>query len=107
MQIFSQVAGAVHHLHSLGIYHRDLKLENILIDERQHIKLIDFGFSIKSNPSENLKMYCGTPSYMAPELVGKRDYKGWAVDVWALGIILYTILSGYFPFRGNNEKDMF
>lgn len=95
------------YIHGKGICHRDLKFENILIDERNHIKIIDFGFGIKSDKHKWLSMYCGTPSYMAPELVAWKEYSGYEVDIWALGVILYCLLAGYFPFRGDTEKILF
>ena len=84
----------------MNICHRDLKLENILIDERNNVKIIDFGFSVSSAPDQKLKIFCGTPSYMAPEIVQKKDYNGFATDIWSLGIILYVMLSGNYPFKG-------
>lgn len=88
------------YLHGLNICHRDLKLENILIDERNNVKLIDFGFSVCSSPDQKLKIFCGTPSYMAPEIVQKKDYSGFATDIWSLGILLYVMLTGNYPFKG-------
>ena len=71
------------------------------------MKLIDFGFSVNAFPRDKLKVFCGTPSYMAPEIVQKKEYTGQSIDVWALGVILYTLLAGFFPFRGQSEKDLF
>eukprot|EP00347_Sterkiella_histriomuscorum_P019679 403340700 len=104
---FKQLCESMRYLHSMNICHRDLKLENILIDDRNNIKLIDFGFSICTPPDQKLKIFCGTPSYMAPEIVQKKDYDGFATDIWSLGIILYVILSGNYPFKGQNERDLF
>lgn len=74
-----------------NIVHRDIKLENILIDESSKtIKVIDFGFSICTGVK--LKIFCGTPTYMAPEIVSKVDYCGKKADIWALGIVLYVLL---------------
>lgn len=87
--------------------HRDLKLDNILIEEGKTIKIIDFGFSVLSNPSQKLKIFCGTPSYMAPELTQKREYDGKAVDMWALGVLLFVLLTGSFPFRGHSESELY
>jgi serine/threonine protein kinase len=94
-------------LHGQGIVHRDLKLENILIDDRNNVKLIDFGFSVCVGKDQKLKVFCGTPSYMAPEIVQKKDYSGFATDIWSLGIILYVLFSGNYPFKGQNEKELF
>ena len=84
-----------------------MKLENILIDDRNHLKLIDFGFSVCISPEQRLRIFCGTPSYMAPEIVQKKEYSGFATDVWSMGIILFVILTGFFPFKGQNERDLF
>ena len=82
--------------------HRDLKLENILLNSDNLIKIIDFGFSSKSG--QKLQNFCGTPPYMAPEITVKLPYYGNPADVWALGIILYLMLYGKFPFRATSEK---
>jgi len=66
---FRQICEALKFLHDSSICHRDLKLENILIDERSNVKIIDFGFSVCTPPECKLKIFCGTPSYMAPEIV--------------------------------------
>ena len=82
------------YLHEQCICHRDLKLENILIDERNNVKLIDFGFSVSTPLDSKLKIFCGTPSYMAPEIVQKKEYNGFSTDVWSLGVILFLMLTG-------------
>ena len=88
-------------MHENNIIHRDLKLENILIDTSNlNIKLIDFGFAIKISNQKKLTIFCGTPSYMCPEIVKKIEYFGKPADIWALGILLYVMLYGKFPFRG-------
>jgi serine/threonine protein kinase len=72
------------------------------------VKLIDFGFSVLTNtPNQRLKVFCGTPSYMAPEITRKTDYEGRPVDMWALGVLLYVMLTGTFPFRGISEQDLY
>ncbi|XP_051912658.1 uncharacterized protein LOC127594979, partial [Hippocampus zosterae] len=91
--------------HQLRIAHRDIKLENVLIDKSLGIKLIDFGFALES--SDRLKSFCGTPSYMAPEMVLKKGYDGRRVDVWALGVLLYRLVVGAMPFKGADEKALF
>ena len=98
--IFQQVIEAVAYLHEENIVHRDLKMQNILIDERFQIKLIDFGFANFYNKHKKYNVFCGTYSYMAPELVCRVPYDGKATDVWSLGVLLYIILTGDFPFKG-------
>lgn len=96
------------YLHSQGVAHRDIKLDNILIEEKINaVKIIDFGFSVLCNPSQKLKIFCGTPSYMSPELTMKREYDGRAVDMWALGVLLFVMLTGTFPFRGHSESELY
>lgn len=106
-KIFFQIVQAINYCHSKNIVHRDIKLENILLDENLKIKVIDFGFSISSPSSKKLNIFCGTPSYMAPEIVNKMMYNGHATDVWALGILLFVLLHGNFPFKGMDDKDLY
>lgn len=95
------------HLHSINVVHRDIKLDNVLIEEGSRaVKLIDFGFSVIVS-NQKLKVFCGTPSYMCPEIVRKEDYEGKPVDIWALGVLLYVMLTGTFPFRGVSEQDLY
>lgn len=105
--IFKQIVSGIDYVHSQGICHRDIKLENILLDDKNRIKLIDFGFAITCSVKEKLNVFCGTPSYMAPEIVSKKEYSGQGVDVWALGVVLYALLVGKFPFKGVDEKDLY
>lgn len=96
---------AVSYLHQRNICHRDIKLENIIIDpDTKIIKLIDFGFAVYS--TKPLKLYCGTPSYMAPEIISKKEYIGPPVDIWTCGIAYYTMLSGCFPFAAHTEREL-
>ena len=89
------------YLHEQGVIHRDVKLENILLDESYKIiKIIDFGFSIRFNGEKKLNVFCGTPSYMAPEICKKSEYYGKPADIWSLGIVLYVLLFSRFPFKG-------
>jgi serine/threonine protein kinase len=76
----------------------------LLEEGTRMVKLIDFGFSVLVNAqNQRLKVFCGTPSYMAPEITKKADYEGMPVDIWALGVLLYVMLTGNFPFRGTSE----
>uniref|UniRef100_G1NYP6 phosphorylase kinase n=1 Tax=Myotis lucifugus TaxID=59463 RepID=G1NYP6_MYOLU len=90
-------------LHKLDIVHRDLKPENILLDDDMNIKLTDFGFSCQLKPGEKLREICGTPSYLAPEIIEcsmNSDHPGYGkeVDMWSTGVIMYTLLAGSPPF---------
>lgn len=103
--VFRQIVSALEYMHAQDITHRDVKLENIIVD-RNKVKLLDFGFSCISK--EKLKIFCGTPSYMAPEIVSKREYFGGPADLWAAGVLLYYILYGTLPFKSvTNEKELF
>ena len=98
-----QVLEGVHYLHAKGIVHRDLKLENILLDEANPgmaIKIADFGLSKVFSPSTTLQTVCGSPLYMAPELLTVEQSGNYspAVDVWSVGVILFILLAGYSPF---------
>ena len=106
-RIFFQIAQAIEYLHSYGISHRDVKLENVLFDGNKNIKLIDFGFSTVCQHGKRLKVFCGTPSYMAPEIVRRTEYEGKPVDIWSLGILLYALLCGCFPFRAKSYPDLY
>ena len=91
---------SIEYIHSKQICHRDIKLENILLDENNNPKLIDFGFSTCIPNDQKYKMFCGTPSYMGPEIVNKKEYTGPPADIWALGVLLYALICGTFPFKG-------
>jgi len=102
---FKQIISAIKYCHSMNISHRDIKLENILLDTTNQIKIIDFGFSMKS--SEKLHNFSGTPSYMSPEIIMRKDHYGQFSDIWALGILLYVMICGVYPYKGKNEKELF
>jgi len=82
-RIFKQIMLGLKYCHKKCITHRDIKLENILLDENRNVKIIDFGFSTKIPNEQKVKMFCGTPSYMAPEIVTKQEYSGPPADIWA------------------------
>ncbi|KAK9463819.1 uncharacterized protein V1516DRAFT_668794 [Lipomyces oligophaga] len=102
-RIFSQLCGAVAYIHGKNIVHRDLKLENILLDKHNGVKLCDFGFTRECEPKRFLQTFCGTMCYAAPEMVRGERYQGQAIDVWSLGIILYALLCGELPFDEEDE----
>ncbi|WFD35209.1 hypothetical protein MCUN1_002059 [Malassezia cuniculi] len=104
--LFGQLCLAVAHIHSLGIVHRDLKLENILLDAQRNVKLSDFGFSREFEPRMFMDTRCGTTAYAAPEMLSGKRYLGESVDIWSLGIILFVLLCGYLPFDDDDERVM-
>ena len=105
--LFYQIVKGINYCQLKNICHRDIKLENILLLDNSKIKIIDFGFGIITNNNTYHKFFCGTPSYMSPEVINKEKYIAQFYDIWSLGILLYTMLCGFFPFFGNNEKELF
>ncbi|KAJ8898856.1 hypothetical protein K2173_008165 [Erythroxylum novogranatense] len=107
---FQQLITAVGHCHARGVFHRDLKLENLLLDENLDLKISDFGLSALNDqirPDGMLHTLCGTPAYVAPEILGKKGYDGAKVDVWSCGIILFVLVAGYLPFNDTNLMNMY
>ena len=96
--IMAQVLSGLAYMHARFIVHRDMKPDNIIYNPNTGIvKIIDFGFACVAR--EKLRVFCGTPSFMSPEIVAKREYRGAGADVWACGIILYACLTGTVPFK--------
>ncbi|PYH82064.1 serine/threonine protein kinase [Aspergillus uvarum CBS 121591] len=104
-KIFTQLVGAVAYVHSKSCVHRDLKLENILLDKHENVKLCDFGFTREyEGKASYLQTFCGTICYSAPEMLKGEKYAGEKVDVWSLGIILYALLAGELPFDDDDDQ---
>ncbi|CDH53138.1 pkinase-domain-containing protein [Lichtheimia corymbifera JMRC:FSU:9682] len=100
---FSQLASAIKYCHEQGIVHRDLKLENILLDENDNAKICDFGFARQTDNRQLLETFCGSLAYSAPEIIERKKYTGPETDIWSLGVILYTLLAGELPFDDDSE----
>lgn len=113
---FKQLVEGLEHCHNNGVCHRDLKPENLLLDTDGNLKISDFGFSTLNigdadgdgnARAELLHTTCGTPNYVAPEVLGKDGYDGKKADVWSVGVILYVLLAGYLPFDENTMAALF
>jgi serine/threonine protein kinase len=104
--IFKQIIEGLKYIHKKKIIHRDIKLDNILIDLTNTIKICDFGVSRKIEKGNLIYERCGTPAYIAPEIYAKVGYEGCQCDIWSAGITLYYILSGTLPFRGSNIQEL-
>jgi serine/threonine protein kinase len=106
--IMFQIIQGVHYLHSFGIVHRDLKLENIMMSDQKEQaspKIVDFGLSKIIGPNETANEPFGTLGYVAPEVLKKQPYT-FSCDIWSLGCILYALLSGSLPFDHNDQKEL-
>ncbi|OVA13524.1 Protein kinase domain [Macleaya cordata] len=104
-KLFQQLIDAVSYCHDKGVYHRDLKPENVLLDAKGNIKISDFGLSALPQHFRDdglLHTTCGSPHYVAPEVLANRGYDGSTSDLWSCGVILYVILTGYLPFDDRN-----
>eukprot|EP00005_Dracoamoeba_jomungandri_P012885 CAMPEP_0174270952 /NCGR_PEP_ID=MMETSP0439-20130205/46342_1 /TAXON_ID=0 /ORGANISM="Stereomyxa ramosa, Strain Chinc5" /LENGTH=286 /DNA_ID=CAMNT_0015360649 /DNA_START=163 /DNA_END=1024 /DNA_ORIENTATION=+ len=103
---FRQLILGVEYCHFQGICHRDIKPENLLLDDEGNLKITDFGlaalFKTQQGGVKLLKTMCGTPNYVAPEVLMKRKYDGCKADIWSCGCVLYTFLTGYMPFHDTN-----
>lgn len=100
---FAEIYLAITYLHSQNIIYRDLKPENVLLDMKGHVWLTDFGISSMSLTAQS---FCGTPEYLAPEILHSSSYDH-AIDLWSLGILLYEMLTGGPPFEGNTRESIF
>ncbi|MQM12724.1 hypothetical protein Taro_045642 [Colocasia esculenta] len=107
---FQQLVSAVDFCHSRGVSHRDLKPENLLLDDAGDLKVSDFGLSALPEQQRKdglLHTQCGTPAYVAPEVIRKRGYDGTQADLWSCGVILYVLLAGFLPFQDENMVRMY
>ncbi|NP_001315749.1 CBL-interacting serine/threonine-protein kinase 6-like [Malus sylvestris] len=107
---FQQLISAIDFCHSRGVYHRDLKPENLLLDQDGNLKVTDFGLSAFTEHLKQdglLHTTCGTPAYVAPEVIGKKGYDGAKADLWSCGVILYVLLAGFLPFQDDNLVAMY
>jgi 5'-AMP-activated protein kinase catalytic alpha subunit len=106
-KFFQQIISGVEYIHRVRICHRDLKPENLLLDEKNNIKIVDFGLSNTYKEGETLKTACGSPCYAAPEMIAGKRYHGLISDIWSCGIILYAMSCGYLPFEDPNTNKLY
>ena len=104
--IFRQLINTIKYLHSIGIVHRDIKPDNILLELDNTIKLCDFGVSKEVKENQLLTDSCGTPAFVAPEILKDSPYNPYMTDIWSSGVVLYAMITGFFPFRGVNETEL-
>ncbi|GLU13821.1 hypothetical protein SLE2022_304310 [Rubroshorea leprosula] len=107
---FQQLISAVAFCHARGVYHRDLKPENLLLDENGNLKVSDFGLSAVSDQIRQdglFHTFCGTPAYVAPEVLARKGYDAAKVDIWSCGVILFVLMAGYLPFNDRNVMAMY
>lgn len=107
---FQQLISAIRYCHSRGVFHRDLKPENLLLNDAGDLKVSDFGLSALPDQIRGdglLHTLCGTPAYVAPEVLAKKGYDGARIDVWSCGVILYVLNAGYLPFNDSNLMAMY
>lgn len=100
--VFKQIVYGLSHIHCWSVLHRDIKLDNILLDCVTGVKICDFGVSKIMKKGVLVNESCGTPAYLAPEIVKEEGYWGFSVDVWSLGVLLYAMLQGTVPFKADS-----
>lgn len=102
----AEIGSAISYLHSIGIIYRDLKTENVLLDSEGHVKLVDFGLAADATQVKTAHSFCGTPEYLAPEIIQHKDYS-FNVDEWSLGILMCELFFGEHPFYDSNQHVMY
>ena len=106
LKYFRQLIYGIAHIHCRGVLHRDIKLDNILLDDDMGVKICDFGVSRQLCKGQIIKEQCGTPAYLAPEIIINCGYSGFFSDLWSIGIALFTMLCGTVPYRGNSLQEL-
>ena len=104
--LFLKILIGICGLHAKNILHRDIKLDNILLDEHNNPMICDFGISRKMEKGEVINEQCGTPAYIAPEIILEKGYSGLKADIWSLGVMLYALLTGKMPFKGCTIEEL-
>ncbi|KAK7359212.1 hypothetical protein VNO77_01162 [Canavalia gladiata] len=107
---FQQLISAVEFCHARGVFHRDIKPENLLLDHNGNLKVSDFGLSAVSDQIRQdglFHTFCGTPAYVAPEVLARKGYDGAKVDIWSCGVVLFVLMAGYLPFHDRNVMAMY
>ncbi|CAN6185996.1 unnamed protein product [Urochloa humidicola] len=105
---FRQLVSAVRYCHARGVFHRDIKPENLLLDESGALKVADFGLGAVASDAGGLRhTMCGTPAYVAPEILSRKGYDPAKVDVWSCGVVLFVLAAGYLPFNDASLVNMY
>ena len=104
--IFKQIIKGLQYIHKKKIVHRDIKLDNVLIDLTNTVKICDFGVSRILQPGDIMYEHCGTPAYIAPEIFRNEGYEGFSCDIWSSGVTLYYMLAGVQPFKGGKIEEI-
>ncbi|EAR85698.3 Serine/Threonine kinase domain protein (macronuclear) [Tetrahymena thermophila SB210] len=104
--MLTQIISGLRYIHGNMVLHRDIKLDNILVDSQLNLKIIDFGISRIILKDQKMMEQCGTPAFLAPEIIANKGYEGFGSDLWSLGVLIYILLFGKVPFKGNNLTEL-